>query len=207
MKSFIQLTVLSLSFMTLVGLSSVQAQRISATLNVGSLNLERVTDGNTDINYSGSSSVGLNLRYYTKSKWAWRIGVGLDELNYTVGDGINTDYAAQRQDLKGYLGLEKHFILANFIDVYPGVFVPITVVGEDVIQQNFDNIKNGDLRAGLGVMLGANFKFLKILRFGVEFDATFDDFKAGVWEGVETLSFVPIKGIHHNTNFTVGVAF
>ena len=82
-------------------------------------------------------------------------------------------------------------MLGNWIDLYPGVYVPITVTGEDVIDANLNNLRNGDTRAGMGVVLGANIGFLKILRGGVEFDATFDNFRITVYESVETTSVVP----------------
>ncbi|MEL6673638.1 MAG: hypothetical protein AAFR61_15645 [Bacteroidota bacterium] len=207
MKTFVKPIFAAFALVAFLGFSEANAQKISATLNLSQFHIDDVTDGTTNINYTGSSSASLNFRYYTKNKWAYRFGGGIDNLSYTVGDGINTDYSARRQDLKGIFGIEKHFIIANFLDIYPGAYVPITITGDDIIEQNYDNIQNGDLRAGLGVLLGANFKFLKIFRFGVEFDATYDDFKAGVWEGAQNLSLVPIQGINHNTSFTLGIAF
>ncbi len=208
MKSLVKS--LSVVFMlVLIGTtSSVYGQRLSATLNVGQLNLDKVDSEVADIDYQGSSAVSLNLRLFTKNKWAFRFGAGVDRLNYTVTGGrIATDYEAKRKDAKGILGVEKHFQLGRAIDIYPGVFVPITITGTDLIDANLDNIRNGDLRAGLGVVLGGNISLLKILRLGVEFDATYDNFKNQVWESAETLSFAPIKGIQVNTSFTVGVAF
>ena len=190
----------------LLTFSPIQAQRFSAVVNISDFNIDNTNSGNTNIDYAGSTSLLLNARYFTKKNWAFRAGVGLDNINYTVGDGITTDYDARRRDLTGVFGIEKHFKVA-FLDFYPGVFIPITVVGEDVIQQNFDNIQNGNTRAGLGVVGGVNARLFKILLVGVEFDATFDDFKTGFWEGVNELSFAPIRGVNYNTSFTVGVTF
>ncbi|MDP5169154.1 MAG: hypothetical protein NWR72_02825 [Bacteroidia bacterium] len=191
----------------LVGFSTQsQAQKISLTANFSSFDLDRVSSGNTTIDYAGSSTVGLNLRYYTKKKWAIRAGAGIDNLQYTVGNSLQTDYSARRQDITGVLGLEKHLMLGP-LDIYPGVFVPVVVVGDDnILDANYDNITNGNLRAGVGLLMGANIKFLKILRLGVEFDATYDNFKTGVYDGVSQASFVPVKGINHNVSFTLGIA-
>ena len=136
------------------------------------------------------------------------MGAGLDQINYAVdGASINTNYDAVRTDLKGIFGIEKHFGLGESIDIYPGVYVPVIVTGDDKLGSNLDNITNGGVRSGLGVVLGANVKLLKIFRVGVEFDASYDDFSAGVRSGINELSFIPVKGINHRTAFTVGVAF
>lgn len=197
----------ALALMLMISFSeTVHAQRISLTGNFSSFNIDDVSTGITDINYAGSSSISLNARYYTKKKWAIRAGAGIDNLEYTVGDGIQTDYEGRRQDIRGILGFEKHFMLGP-LDIYPGVFVPVVVVGEDnILDANYDNIANGNMRAGLGVLMGANIKFLKILRLGVEFDATYDNFKTAVYEGVSTASLVPIQGINPNLTLTLGVA-
>lgn len=207
MNKLVSILLFSLFFVAALGLNDLQAQRVSLTANVSGFNIDRVSSVGTDIDYQGSTSLSANLRIYTKKKWAIRLGAGLDQLNYTVGDGINSDYDAKRKDIKGILGIEKHFVIANFVDVYPGLFVPVTVVGEDLIDDNYKNIQNGNLRAGLGAVLGANVKLFKILRLGVEFDATFDDFKEGVVKGVEEVSFVPISGINYKTAVTLGIAF
>ncbi len=205
MKKHSFLLPLTLTFTFVVFCTQVQAQRVGLSANFSAFNIDQVSDNNTSINYAGSSSVGLNLRYFTDKKWAFRAGVGMDNLQYTVGDGLQTDYAGRRQDLKGVFGLEKHLMLGP-IDIYPGVFVPIVVVGDDnILNDNYDNIQNGNMRAGLGVLLGANLRILRILRVGVEFDATYDNFRTGVWESVNQSSLVPFSGISRNVVFTVGV--
>ena len=207
MKPFTKTLFLSLALLSITAFAPLQAQRISAMLNFSDFHINDLSNAGTQIDYAGSSSVGLNLRVLPNKKWAIRGGVGLDNLTYTVdGDGINTSYQAQRQDLKGVIGLERHFKLP-LVTVYPGIFVPVTVVGEDIVNDNLQNIQNGNVRAGFGVMLGANLRLLKIFRVGVEFDATYDNFRSGVWESVDQLSLVPFKGISHNTSFVVGVAF
>ena len=189
----------------LASVVAMQAQGVGVTANFSQFNINKIQSEVADIDYDGSTSLDLNLRIFTKKNWAWRIGAGVDNLKYSVGGGVNTDYNARRKDLKGIIGLEKHFMLGNWIDIYPGVFVPIVVTGEDIIDANIANIKNGETRAGMGVVLGANIGFLKILRVGVEFDATFDNFKNTVYDSFEQTSVVPLKGLKRNTSITVGV--
>ncbi len=189
----------------LASVVAMQAQGVGVTANFSQFNIDKIQSEVADIDYDGSTSLDLNLRIFTKKNWAWRIGAGVDNLKYSVGGGVNTDYNARRKDLKGIIGLEKHFMLGNWIDIYPGVFVPIVVTGEDIIDANIANIKNGETRAGMGVVLGANIGFLKILRVGVEFDATFDNFKNTVYDSFEQTSVVPFKGLKRNTSITVGV--
>ncbi|MEM6629285.1 MAG: hypothetical protein AAF694_06410 [Bacteroidota bacterium] len=191
--------------MILFSVVALQAQGLGLTANFSKFNIDRIQSEVADIDYAGSTSLVLNARIFTKKNWAWRIGAGVDNLSYTVGGGVSTDYQARRKDLKAVIGLEKHFMLGNWIDLYPGVYVPITVTGEDVIDANLNNLRNGDTRAGMGVVLGANIGFLKILRVGVEFDATFDNFRNTVYESVETTSVVPFKGLKRNTSITLGV--
>lgn len=189
-----------------VSLGTVQAQRVSATLNVSGFDIDKVSSGNTSIDYKGSTSLSGNLRLYTKNKWAFRFGAGVDNLNYTVSNGIQTDYDARRQDLKGIFGVEKHFMLGP-VDIYPGAYIPVTVVGEEIIQDNLDSFQNGEVRGGLGLLLGANLRLLKILRLGVEFDANYDSFEEAIGTSVSERSLVPIQGLNYTTNFTIGVAF
>ena len=70
-----------------------------------------------------------------------------------------------------------------------------------------NNIVGGNVRPGLGVLLGANIRVLKIFRVGVEFDASYNNFREAVWESAQTRSFVPVRGLNHSTAFTVGIAF
>ena len=201
---------IALSTLLLIGsamLMSLHAQRVSLTANFSSFDVDRVSNGITEIDYQGSTSLSANLRLYSQKKWAIRVGAGVDNLQYEVNDGVSTNYSARRQDLKGILGIEKHFVIGDFLDIYPGAYVPIVVVGEDRIQANYDNISNGGVRSGLGVLLGANIKLFRILRLGVEFDASYDAFRETVWESVDQPSLVPFRGINHTTAFTLGVAF
>lgn len=201
------ITITAFFFAAMFHMNEAVAQRISATANISSFNINKSDSDVADINYSGSTSASVNLRYYTKNKWAFRVGAGIDDLKYDVGGGISTDYQGRRQDIKAVIGLEKHFKVA-MLDVYPGVYVPITKVGDDdIATANLPTIRNNNYHAGLGVLLGANIKMLKIMRVGVEVDATYNNFKTAVWESAESLSFAPMKGINLNTALTVGVAF
>lgn len=193
--------------LTLFGLTGLHAQRVALTFNVSGFEIDQVSAGGTTINYQGSTTLTGNLRIFSKKKWALRLGAGVDNLKYTVNDGISTNYSAVRQDITGILGVEKHFMLGKVLDIYPGAYLPITVVGDDIIQENYNNIAGGSVRPGLGVLLGANARFLKIFRFGVEFNASYDSFKEAVWESAQTRSFIPVRGLNHSTAFTVGVMF
>lgn len=189
-----------------LGLTNLQAQRISAMANVSSFDIDKVSSGSTEIDYRGSTSLSANLRLFTRNKWAFRFGAGVDNLNYTVNDGIQTNYDARRQDLKGIFGIEKHFMLGP-LDIYPGAYIPVTVVGEEIIDDNLQSFQNGGVRSGLGVVLGANIRLLKIIRIGVEFDANYDNFQEAVGASVSDRSFVPIQGLNRTTALTVGFAF
>jgi len=199
--SFFLLLILSTAFV------SLQAQRVSLTANFSSFDIDRASSNTANISYAGSTTLTGNLRILSEKKWALRLGAGVDNLTYRVEDGVSTNYQARRQDLRAIIGVEKHATIANFLTIYPGAYIPIIVVGEDKISANFQNIKNGNVRAGLGVVLGANIRLFKILRVGVEFDASYDNFKEAVWESADQLSLVPIRGINHTTAFTLGVAF
>lgn len=200
-------TTIVLPILILAVFSTAFAQRVSITANISKFNIDKIEDEVADIDYAGSTSLTANLRLYTRNKWAFRVGAGLDNLNYSVNGNLTTDYKAKRDDLKGIFGIEKHFVIGKWLDIYPGAFVPVVITGDDIIENNLDNIENGDLRAGLGVLLGGNVSVLKFLRLGVEFDATYDNFKNQVRQSAEELSFVPLKGIKPNATFTVGIAF
>lgn len=198
---------LPLFFLAVLAMQPLQAQRVSLMANFSSFDVDRASNGLTEIDYTGSTTLTANLRIFSEKMWAVRVGAGVDNLNYRVSDGVTTDYQARRQDIRGLLGLEKHFQIGDLLDIYPGAYVPIIVVGEDRIAANYDNIANGGIRSGLGVVLGANIRLFRILRVGVEFDASYDAFRETVWESVDQTSLVPFRGINHTTAFTVGLAF
>jgi hypothetical protein len=197
----------ALAIIAFFGTSELSAQRISALVNVNNYQPNNIAQGGTNVAYNGTMSGSLNFRYYTKDKWAYRVGFGIDNLDYSVtGTDIQTNYDARRQDLKGVFGIEKHF-KAAFLDLYPGVYIPITVVGDDKINQNIQNIQNGTVRAGFGLVGGAQIKILKIFRVGVEFNATYDNFATAVRQSLDTQSTVGFRGMQYNTSFVAGIAF
>lgn len=196
------------SLMLFVGLQDAQAQKFSLMLNYNNQDKTNVSSNTTgEISSFKSANVSLNARYYTNSKFAVRAGVGVDNLNYAINttDGITTDLESKRKDLQGIFGLEWHPTLGRKIDIYPGVYIPVTVVGEDLIDTNLANLTNGGLSTGLGALVGVNVKFLKIFRAGVEFDARYQNFKAATQNAVGELSLEPYKGLNYTTNFTIGI--
>ncbi|MEO1450066.1 MAG: hypothetical protein AAFV07_11095 [Bacteroidota bacterium] len=142
MNRFLQNLVLTVSLIAMIGLAPAQAQKFSATLNLSGFNVDRISAPNTQIDYAGSSSVSANFRIYSENKWAIRAGAGIDNLRFSVDNlDVDTDYSGRRQDMKGILGLEKHFIIGDFLDIYPGAYVPIIVVGDNILSNNYQNLK------------------------------------------------------------------
>lgn len=194
------------TFMLLVGIQDAQAQKFSATLNYNNQDRMNVPTSNGDIQVR-SANLSLNARYYTGSKFAFRAGVGLENLEYSVNttDGLSSDFESKRKDLEGLFGLEWHPTLGKSIDIYPGLYIPVTVVGDDLINSNLDNLTGDGFSAGLGAVIGANVKLLKIFRVGVEFDARYQNFKAATVNAVNEFSLQPYRGMTYTTNFTVGI--
>lgn len=195
------------SFMLLFGMQNVQAQKFSVMLNYNNQDKSNVSTTNGDVETLKSANLSLNARYYTGSKFAFRAGVGVDNLNYTLNttDGLATDFESKRKDLQGILGLEWHPTLGKSLDIYPGLYIPITVVGEDPLNANIDRFSDGGLSAGLGAVIGANVKFLKIFRAGVELDARYQNVKAATMDAVSDFSLQPYKGMNYTANFTIGI--
>lgn len=193
--------------MLFLGLQQAQAQRLSATLNLNSLKKNDFTTSNGQFDLDKSANVSLNLRYYTQSKIGFRAGVGVENLNYNLNTtaGVATDFQSKRKDLKGMFGLEWHPTLGKWMDIYPGMYVPITIVGEDLINSNINDLSNGGFSAGLGALLGFNVKVLKIFRAGVEFDAQYQNFKAATVDAFSNVSLQPYQRMNYTANFTFGV--
>ncbi len=196
---------LALAASLFIGLGDLHAQRLSITANINSFESNRVQGD--QLSFAGSTNLGVNLRWYTRSKFAIRVGAGLENLNYSVSDGLSTDFDSKRQDLKGVVGLEWHPTIGDWLDIYPGLYMPLTITGDDVVAQNINQFSGGNFSAGLGAVIGANIRFLKILRVGVEFDAKYENFKSAAWESISSTSVAPLKRINYNTNLTVGVLF
>jgi len=200
---------LLLSLLGLLGLQQVSAQTASLTLNVDAIHKDNLEPNisNSSINFDGRVSGNLNVRIFTHSKWAFRFGAGVNDMRYTVsGRSLQSDYEAKRRDLSGIFGIEKHFKLL-FLDIYPGFYIPVTVVGDDIIQTNFEEIKNGNVKAGLSLVLGGSIRLLKFLRLGAEFNYNFDTFKAEVWDNGDNTEKFDAKNLNYNTAITLGIQF
>ena len=105
--------------------------------------------------------------------------------------------------MKFMAGLEWHPTMGSFIDIYPGLYVPLTFIGQEGATSDPSN----PFSAGIGGVLGANIKLLKFLRLGVEYDAKFESFSSATAEAVSEGSFRPLGRINSNFNLTMGVAF
>jgi outer membrane protein W len=202
--------ILTLILATTLALASQEAfaQRFSLMAYGSSFDLDSVSDASSAIDYTGSLSLGLNARAFIKKKWAVRLGVGLDQLSYAVSsDSFNTNYEARRRDIKGIVGLERHFtLLSNRLDIYPGIYVPLTFVGEEEITAgNLQNLSGDDIRAGLGALVGVNLRLFERVLLGVEFDANYDDFDEAVRSTSGDLSQLSVSGISYTTTFTLGI--
>jgi len=188
------------------------AQIVSLTYNYGTSflsndNIETNTD-NPVLDYLGSSNTNsLNFRYYTRTKWAFRLGVEVDEIDYRFGTIIDSFQEATRTDLVALLGFEKHFVLAGWIDIYPGVVFPITFTGDEMLAgEPLSEFSVPDFFASPGVVLGTNIKLLKVFRLGIEADMTYDNFKADII-GAESLNDIKVSDLDFNLYATLGLAF
>lgn len=187
----------------------LHAQRIGATLNISSFDVNKIQNSNanlSDVSIVGSTAATLNLRYFTKSKFAIRGGAGIENLSYTLNDGLSTDFNVKRNDMKFLAGVEWHPLLSSFIDIYPGVYVPLTFIGQE---RGGLETATGDntFSSGLGGVLGANIRILKFLRVGVEFDTKYENFRSAAVDAINEGSASPLGRLNYNTSFTVGVTF
>lgn len=184
--------------------AGVQAQRVSLTLNANPVTSNRVSGQSSSfINLEGSTNLGLNFRYYTDSKWAFRAGAGVENLKYSFTEGLATDFSTKRRDMKFLAGVEWHPTMGSFIDIYPGVYIPLTFIGDEGPSSD----PGSPFSTGIGGVLGANIKLLSFLRLGVEYDAKFESFSSATAEAVSEGSFRPLGRINSNFNLTMGVAF
>ncbi len=203
--------IIFLVLISFLGTQILQAQSVSLTANIHAFSIDNVSseDTGTNVDYTGkfSSSGSLNLRLFS-NKWAFRLGGGVDNLQYQVtGDGIESAYEVERKDIKGIIGIERHFSFPLFT-IYPGIIVPITIVGDDnILNSNFDNIENGNARAELGLVLGATTKFLRIFRIGLEANYKYGKFKSEVWENYSNKEAIQLKSLNFDTALTIGIAF
>ena len=128
---------------------------------------------------------------------------GWENLKYSFADGVSTDLATKRRDMKFLAGVEWHPTMGSFIDVYPGLYVPLTFIGTE----STSNDESSPFSAGVGGVLGANIKVLKFMRLGVEYDAKFESFSSATADAISEGSFKPLGRINSNFNLTLGVAF
>jgi hypothetical protein len=206
LKTWAGLALITL-FVLLGSMQTVQAQRFSATLTANSWKKNDL-GGNSNADFNNTVNASLNLRYYTRSKIAVRAGVGVENFNYTLNtvDGASTNLEAKRQDLQGIFGLEWHPTLGRRIDIYPGLYVPVTVVGDNIINDNLNSTFTREgINAGLGALVGANIRFLKIFRLGAEFDARFQNVALATQNAVGDLSLQPFKTLNYTANLTFGI--
>lgn len=207
---FVGLAVLCFCF-TLLNINNANAQgpKVSITGNFKALGIDKI-EGVDDVNvtYEGETSFSVNLRFYDKNLWAFRLGAGLDRLEYTIDEGLSTNYDVVRQSITGYLGLEKHFRL-KFLYPYVGAFVPITFNGNDDITNNLNGVveqfENGDVTAGFGLLAGANVELFGFLRLGAEFNTGFAHFRDQITTGDDFST--KIRNLEYNTEIVVGFAF
>lgn len=192
-----------------------QAQVVSLTLNLGSENLssdnlevdQTAEDNGAVIDYLNSNSKSLNFRYYTRTKWAFRLGAEIDEIDYQFGSLVDSFQEATRTDIVALFGFEKHFVLGGWIDIYPGVVFPVTFTGDETTSGDaFSQLSVQDIFASPGVVLGTNVKLLKVLRLGLEADMTYDNFKADII-GAESFNDIKVSDLDFNLYATIGVAF
>jgi hypothetical protein len=202
-NTIISRSLLSLTLLICVA-AGLSAQRVSLTLNANPVTSNKVSGSDASfINLEGSTNLGLNLRYYTDTKFAFRAGAGIENLRYSFADGLATDLSTKRRDMKFLAGVEWHPTLGSFIDIYPGLYVSLTFIGNESTSTD----ESSPFAAGIGGVLGANIKLLKFLRLGVEYDAKFESFSSATADAISEGSFRPLGRINSNFNLTMGIAF
>ncbi|MGB0839772.1 MAG: hypothetical protein ACPGXL_06505 [Chitinophagales bacterium] len=205
---------LAIAFFTLVGSSTIFAQKVSLIANFNAFDNEQVTSANgTNVSNTGETSFTGNLRLFSNRRWAFRAGVGVNELSYTLSEGgLNTNYDVVKESMTALVGVEKHFKIGRF-SPYLGANIPFTFDGTqtttDIAGNLIDQVESGDVRAGLSLVGGLNMRIFKILSIGVEFDAGFDHFKEQVVDHVleGNVSQVAFNNLERNTAFTIGITF
>ena len=203
--------ILMLLMFSFFSLTDVQAQKVSLTANFKAFGVDKVEGINgTEVAAQGRTSISGNLRLFSKNLWALRLGAGIDNLNYTVGDGVQTNFDVLREDIEARVGVEKHFNLA-FLNPYLGLYVPFHINSKDNVTNNVngvqDQFENESFTTGLNVVAGANLKLLKVLRLGAEFNAGFNQFKDEIVDNIIKGESVTIKNLDIGTEITLGIAF
>ena len=133
-KKMPYLFVLALLF-TGVG-KELQAQKISLTANIRAIGVDKVGGlGSTSVTYQGTTEADLHARLFNKNRWAIRLGLGAENLRYTIkNNDFNIDNTTVlQQNLKAYFGLEKHFKLGGVWYPYAGLYMPVAFSRKDCI--------------------------------------------------------------------------
>jgi len=203
----------TLLFASVLGFSSLlcplRAQDFSATLNISALNTNKFSADRqaVKVSYDGGFAAALNLRLYSKHRWALRIGGGVENVNYSVTNSTNSTitYEGSRQNICGSIGLEKHLFAFNKkFNAYAGGFVPVVFVGDDKISATYNNIANSASGAGLGIVLGGNMR-IEHVRFGLEYNWSYTQFKTSVWDNASTLSSASLRNTNKQLAVTIGI--
>ncbi len=205
------------NFTNQVGMASAAratyGTRFSVMLNVRTpftlrKNLLEEEDRDDNFIFDSMSAMSLNLRFYNIRGWALRVGAGYQKLNYSITQsGVNIDYEAYRRDYTLLLGVEKHFEFVNF-DFYPGIVIPISYVGDEIIESEIlPNIANNALHGNFGVLLGGQVKLFKVLRVGVEAYCMYGQFRQEVWNNFNARQEVKVQNLDLAFDFVIGVAF
>lgn len=191
----------------------VFAQSISLIANIKAFGIQKVEGASgTATEYNGETSFSGNLRLFSKNHFALRLGIGLNNLEYSFADSLNTNYSAVRESMIAYLGAEKHFG-NGFLTPYLGVYIPLTFNSKDKIKDIGGNLLNDltdgeKFKAGFSLLAGLNVKLLKVLRLGVEANVGFDSFKEEIFEPLlQDPSSIQFKNLDVALEATIGVAF
>lgn len=194
----------------LLGSNTIFAQSISLIANIKAFGITKISSEGSNAVYEGETSFSGNLRLFNKSHFALRLGLGLNNLQYTFAGNLNTNYNAVRQSMTAYLGLEKHFG-EGFLTPYLGVYVPLTFNSKDEIKDiatSLINTNSDALKAGFSILGGLNIRLLKIFRLGVEANIGFENFKNEIFEPlINNPSSVKFNGLDLGLEATIGVAF
>ncbi len=218
MKPFLKLSFLLLLLFCII-LNNANAQRFfSLTANIKALDIVPVQtlsndSVSTNTHYKGSSNILLNARIFSKSGVALRVGAGLEKLQYELHDyTLNTNWQSEMQNSKALLGLELHTKLdkEGKYRLYPGVFVPVTFSGKitakDLTNDVVKSFQSKDMRAGIGLNLGFNMRFLRIIRLGIEADASLNRAVVAYVDAAYN-SYIDVNQLKANLYGTIGVSF
>lgn len=201
--------------------SSYAQKVISLTLNVMSsptdkaFLMQNVANGNHAFSINDSRNMSLNARFFRPSGIAMRVGAGVSKEDFTIvgADSSGGNYGALRKDYNALLGVEAHIRFPGEnqrVSIYPGLYVPIIYHGTTSLKNNAgDLVKNyraGDIRSGLGAVLGFNVKLLKFIRIGLEADAQYNQVIKNVTQLLDQ-DYIPKSEIKGRVFYTFAVAF